>query len=143
MSYSKVIGGDKLVNWFGQAPNFHDAEIISLTLNRVGASALRIYCWVMTDQVDQNGYIVLDKHAVVTFTFTNIMDLQLDGFSGQNVIAGLILQSATDRGRAGYYALPEGEDDMEVELIPCYGLDGFIRAKKIEIDFVPGRLQSK
>jgi len=32
----------------------------------------------------------LDKHALVTFSFEGIMDLQLDGFSGQNV-AGLIL----------------------------------------------------
>jgi len=93
----------------------------------------------MTDDVDPRGFFVLDKHAVVTFTFTDVMDLQLDGFSRQNVIAGLVLQRATDRNRAGYYALPEEEEDIEVELLPCYGLDGFIRAKKIEISFEPGR----
>jgi hypothetical protein len=97
----------------------------------------------MTNDVDPHGFIVLDKHAVVTFTFTDIMDLQLDGFSRQNVIAGLVLQRATDRDRAGYYALPEEEGDIEVELLPCYGLDGFIRAKKIQIAFEPGRSQKK
>src|SRR5690348_14789678 len=104
MSYSNVIGGDELLTWFGQVPTFHDAEIVSLSLNRAGTSELRIHGWVMTNEVDPGGYIALDKHAVVTFTFTDIMDLQLDGFSRQNVIAGLVLQPATDRGRAGYYA---------------------------------------
>ena len=80
----------------------------------------------------------LDKHALVTFSFEGIMDLQLDGFSGQNV-AGLILKRATDRGQSGYYATPEDALDIEIELLPCYGLDGFIRAKKVAISFVTGR----
>lgn len=139
MNYSDVTGGDELLRWFGEVPTFHDAEIVSLSLNRAGSSELKIHGWVTTDEVDPNGYIVLDRHAVVTFSFSGIMDLQLDGFSGQNVIAGLILQRATDRGRAGYYALPEDKADIEIELLPCYGLDGFIRAKKVAISFVPGR----
>lgn len=139
MNYSDVTGGDELLAWFGGVPTFHDAEIISLSLNRTGASELRIHGWVMTDEVDPNGYFVLDKHAIVAFTFTDIMDLQLDGFSHQNVILGLVLKRATDRGRAGYYALPEEDGDIEIELLPCYGLDGFIRAKKVAISFVPGR----
>ena len=139
MIYADVPGGDELLAWFGEVPTFHDAEIISLSLSRTGASELNIHGWIMTDGVDPNGYIVLDKHAVVTFSFEGIMDLQLDGFSGQNVIAGLILQRATNRGRSGYYAMPEDALDVEIELLPCYGLDGFIRAKKIAISFVPGR----
>ena len=125
--------------WFGEVPTFHDAEIVSLSLSRSGASELKIHGWIMTDRVDSNDYTVLDKHAVVTFSFEGIMDLQLDGFSGQNVVAGLILQHATDRGRSGYYAMPEDDRDIEIELLPCYGLDGFIRAKKVAISFVPGR----
>jgi hypothetical protein len=68
-----------------------------------------------------------------------VMDLQLDGFSGQNVVGGLILRYATDRGRSGYYPMPEDPRDIEIELIPCYGLDGFIRAKKVALSFSPGR----
>ncbi|WP_018902024.1 Imm50 family immunity protein [Rhizobium sp. 2MFCol3.1] len=143
MTYSDVAGGDELLRWFGQVPTFHDAEIISLSLNRTGTSELRIHGWVMTDEVDSRGYIVLKKHAVVTFAITDIMDLELDGFSRQNVIGGLHLQRATDRGRAGWYAMPEEETDMEIELLPCYGLDGFIRAKKVMISFVPGRPEKK
>ncbi|WP_246727178.1 hypothetical protein [Rhizobium leguminosarum] len=67
------------------------------------------------------------------------MDLRLDGFSHQNVINGLVLRSATDRGRVGSYALPKGPEDIEIELRPCYGFDGFIRAKKVTETFRPGR----
>lgn len=137
--YAEVPGGDKLLAWFGEVPTFHDAEIISLSLSRTGASELKLHGWITTDGVDPDGYLVLDKHAVVTFSFEGIMDLQLDGFSGQNVIAGLMLQRATDRGRSGYYSLPEDVLDIEIELLPSYGLDGFIRAKKIAISFVPSR----
>ena len=136
--YAEVPGGAELVRWFGRVPSFHDAEIISLDLRRSGKSFLRIHGWVGTDQVDERGYMVLDKHAVVTFTLEDIMDLQLDGFSHQNVIGGLILQRAIDRGRANYYPLPQSSEDIEIELEPCYGLDGVIRAKRVSISFEPG-----
>lgn len=139
MIYADMPGGDELLAWFGEVPTFHDAEIISLSLSRNGVSELKIHGWIMTGGVDPSGYIVLDRHAVVTFSFEGIVDLQLDGFSGQNVIAGLVLQRATNRGRTGHYAIPEDDLDVEIELLPCYGLDGFIRAKKIAISFVPGQ----
>ncbi|MBB2699085.1 UNVERIFIED_ORG: hypothetical protein GGI66_003767 [Rhizobium esperanzae] len=137
MTYEKIAGGPELLAWFGQKPTFHDAEILSLSLT--GVSKLTIHGWIGTDAVDQEGYRILDKHAVVTFAFEDIMDLQFDGFSHQNVINGLVLRSATDRGRADYYALPTGPEDIEIELRPCYGLDGFIRAKKVTVTFRPGR----
>ncbi|MEB3043649.1 hypothetical protein [Rhizobium mulingense] len=130
MIYEKIEGGPELLAWFGQNPTFHDAAILSLSLNRTGASELMIHRWIDTDAVDQDGYRILDKHAVVTFAFEDFMDLQLDGFSHQNVINGLILRYATDRGRAGYYGLPKEPEDIEIELRPCYGLDGFIPRRK-------------
>jgi len=136
--YDEVPGGAELVRWFGRVPSFHDAEIISLDLRRSGKSFLRIHGWVGTDQVDENGHIVLDKDAVVTFALDGIMDLQLDGFSHQNVIYGLKLQRATDRGRANYYSMPQSPEDIEIELEPCFGLDGLIRAKRVSISFEPG-----
>ncbi|QDL94054.1 hypothetical protein FDP22_19485 (plasmid) [Paroceanicella profunda] len=139
MKYSDFPGGDALLNWFGEVPTFHDAEIVSLSLDSAGSSALRIHGWIRTGERTSDGYFRLDRHAVVTFSMTGIVDLQLDGFSSQNVIAGLILQRAKDRGRAGHHSLPQDEDDIEIELLPCYGMDGFIRAKTLEISFVPGR----
>src|SRR4051794_12581259 len=89
--YGDVSGGAELVRWFGQVPSFHDAEILSLHLRRRAESVLRLHGWINTGQVGQGGYFVLDRHAIVTFTLSEVMDLQLDNFSPQNVIGGLVL----------------------------------------------------
>ena len=136
--YHEVPGGPELLRWFGEVPIFHDAEILSLNLRRKGQSTLCVHGWLMTDKVDENGFGVLEKDAIVTFRLEDIMDLQLDGFSHQNVIGSLQLQRATDRGRANYYSHSQSPDDIEIELEPCYGLDGVIRAKKVSISFCPG-----
>ncbi len=136
--YSEVLGGPELLRWFGQVPTFHDAEILGLNLCRSGLSTLTLHGWIMRDEISRDGFIVLDKHAIVTFTMEDIMDLQLDGFSHQNVIGSLKLQRATDRGRGSYYPLPESPEDIEIELEPCFGLDGVIRAKRVSISFAPG-----
>jgi immunity protein 50 of polymorphic toxin system len=140
--YHAVPGGADLVRWFGQVPSFHDAEILSLHLCRKGQSTLCVLGWINTGEVGPNGYYVLDRHAVVTFVLTDVMDLQLDGFSQQNVIAGLVLRRAPDRAdRRAYLALaPHPQDiEIELELEPCYGLDGFIRARSVAITFEPGK----
>lgn len=136
--YDAVVGGAELLRWFGQTPSFHDAEILSLCLHRKSESFLRLHAWINTGVVGQDGYYVSDKHAVVTFTLSGIVDLQLDGFSRQNVIGGLVLRRAPYRpDRTGCLADPLPED-IEIELEPCYGLDGLIRARSVAIAFQPG-----
>ena len=138
--YDAVAGGAELVRWFGQAPSFHDAEILSLCLHRKGDSLLRLHAWINTGVVGRDGYYVRDKHAIVAFTLSGIMDLQLDGFSGQNVIGGLVLRRAPYRPeRRGCLALDSLPEDIEIELEPCYGLDGLIRARCVTIAFQPGK----
>jgi hypothetical protein len=138
MVYRDVPGGDELLNWFGEVPDFHDAEVVSMTFNRRGTSELKIHGWVMRPS-ETRGEIILDKHAVVTFRIEGIMDLQLDHFSSQNVIWGLTLKRAVDRGRSNYFSLPEDASDIDLELAGCFGVEGFIRAKKIAISLTPGR----
>lgn len=83
---------------------------------------------------------MLDKHAIVTFILNGVMDLQLDGFSAQNVIGGLVLRRAQDRAeRLGFFALAPLPEDMEIELEPCYGLNRLIRARSVAITFEPGQ----
>jgi hypothetical protein len=138
--YDEVPDGPELVSWFGQEPSFHDAEILSLCLRRKGRSVLRLHGWIMTGATGPDGHCVLDRHAVVTFTLDGVMDLQLDGFSTQNVIGGLILRRAPHRPERGdYLALKPLPQDVEIELEPCYGLDGFIRARSVSITFEPGK----
>lgn len=123
-----------------QVPSFHDAEILSLELRRKGPSVLRLHGWINTGAVGGDGYYMLDRHAIVRFVFDGIMDLQLEGFSRQNVIGGLILRRALDRPeRRHHLALDPTPQDIEIELEPCYGLDGLIRARAVTITFEPGK----
>jgi hypothetical protein len=138
--YEAVPGGADLVRWFGQVPSFHDAEILGLHLRRKGPSVLRLHGWINTGEVGRDGYFILDRHAIVSFTLSGVMDLQLVGFSIQNVIFGLVLRRALDRPeRRGYLALDPHPQDIEIELEPCYGLSGLIRARAVSIAFEPGK----
>jgi hypothetical protein len=138
--YDAIPGGTELVRWFGQVPTFHDAEILSLHLRRKGQSVLRLHGWIGTGAVGQDGYAVLDRHAIVTFTLTEVMDLQLDCFSIQNVISALVLRRALNRPeRRGHLASDPLPQDIEIELEPCYGLSGLIRARAVSITFEPGK----
>jgi hypothetical protein len=42
--------------WFGHWPSLHDAEVISLHLNRRGSSALALHTWEMTKDVDDKAF---------------------------------------------------------------------------------------
>jgi len=92
------------------------------------------------DNRGPDGCYVLDRHALVTFTLNGIMDLQLCGFSRQNVIGGLVLRRAPDRpDRRNYLTLEPHPADIEIELEPCFGLDGLVRARSVSIAFEPGK----
>ncbi|POR52407.1 immunity 50 family protein [Bosea psychrotolerans] len=137
--YHEVPGGPELLRWFGEVPSFHDAEILSLHLRRKGQSVLRVHNWLYRGALGPDGLFVGDRHAIVTFAFDGVMDLQFCGFSIQNVIFGLILRRAPDRPeRRGYLALDPSPEDIEVELEPSYGLSGLIRARSVSITFEPG-----
>ena len=120
-----VPGGAGLVQWFAGAtnplrtPNFGDAEIISLHLDRIKPSILRL--WTYRNFRDG------DRDIIVTFTLEGVTALRLEGFSHQNVIGGLQLRQVA----AG--------DEYELLLLGCYGLEGTIRFRGLQIAFAPGR----
>ena len=118
-----VPGGAELVQWFEPATNTHynfgDAEIISLHLDRTKPSILRFW----TYRISRDG----DRDIIVTFTLEEITDLKLEGFSRQNVIGGLQLRRVA------------GKDEYELRLVGCYGLEGTIRFRRIQVAFAPGR----
>ena len=122
----EVQGGPDLLAWFGgRAPSFHDAEVLSLELDRAGAICrLRVHAFEITNAVDQAGYCVLARHAVVSFELGDVTELKLDGFNHQNVLGGLSIERATN----GY----------RVELEPCWGLSGFLMTRTIQIAVSPG-----
>lgn len=139
-AYRLIDGGLDLLDWFGRVPSFHDAEIISLALNRKGDSLLTLHGWIMTDKKDEKGYFVLEKHAVVSFTMREIFDLQLDGFGHQNVIGSLDLHHGPPNPeRRQLYTQRDITDAFELTLEPCFGMDGVIRCKQLSVSVKPGK----
>lgn len=138
--YAGILGGPELLAWFGRVPSFHDAEVVRVVLNRRAPSTLSVHTWRLTNQVDAQSYFILDRHAVVTFELEDVLDVQLEHFSPQNVIFGLQLRRATTRpDRMPHYFGDASPDDFEIELDPCYGLSGYVRCRRISISFVPGK----
>jgi hypothetical protein len=116
-------GASELFAWFGFWPTFHDGEVLSLHLDRAGPSHLRVHTWERTNELDGRCYYVVRKHVIVTFFLEGISELELDGFSHQNVLAELTLTLDAD----GYI----------LKLWPCYGISGEIRARSVRIELEP------
>ena len=123
-----IRGAIELRDWFGYWPSFHDAEILSLHLNRAGASTMSVHTWEITAELDANGFSALAKDVVVEFAMKEVFDLSLNGFSQQNVIRSLNVEKV------------EGGHRLTLE--DCFGIAGTIDAKEIRIRLTPGKPQS-
>jgi len=123
-NFPDVPGSADLFGWFGFWPTFHDGEVLSLHLDRAGLSHLRVHTWERTNELDGLGYYVVRKHAIVTFIMEQISELELDGFSHQNVLAELTLTREPD----GY----------RLKMWPCYEISGEIKATSVRIELAPG-----
>lgn len=120
-----VDGADALFDWFGYWPSFHDAEILRLELNRTGESAISIKTWEITKEIDAQGYYVPRKHVTVHFLLEGISDLELGGFSVQNVISGL--------------EVTRSQDGFCLQIGPCFGLAGSLTVAKLRVRIEPDR----
>ncbi|WP_020180097.1 hypothetical protein [Methylopila sp. M107] len=114
----KVIpGGEELLGWFEGPPDFHDAEVLSLHLDRDAESSLTLMVFGRR------------QNARVTFVLDQWIDVALRGFSDQNVVAGLTLRPPAERlmepWELGVGARP---GEVEIVLTPCFGAYGSIRA---------------
>jgi hypothetical protein len=128
-----VPGGDRVLCWYGAKvgypgyTEFADFSVVALNLRRGGPSTI---------EISLNGY------PTFIFHFDDWLDVNLEGFSRQNVLGGLILRPAEPRGVRDWevgvgYQLP----DIEMVLEPCFGANGTIRGRLLRVEKieVPGR----
>jgi hypothetical protein len=113
--------------WGGEFPSFHDSEIIALQLHRTETShiSLRLVGRRREQKEDGVERWVPIENVIVTFFLDGVEDLELYGFSIQNVISGLALEST--------------ESGFRLKLWPCYGLAGWLTAERVRIEFSPGQ----
>lgn len=87
----RIKNKEGLIDIFGRWPSFHDAEIISIYLDRDGEYGpfldAKIHLFEMTNQVDDKGIYVLKHHTLATFRFAQVVMGEVKWFNHQNVIA--------------------------------------------------------
>ena len=121
----EIPGADSVLAWFGYWPSFHDAEVVEILLNRSGRSWISLHAWDMTSEVDEKGYFVLDKHAVVTFELENVKDVDLAELSPRSVILDLSLEPI--------------ESGFRMNLDACCGPAASIIAEHVSVSIRPGK----
>jgi hypothetical protein len=126
-----IVGWDLVTDWFGYSPNFHDAEVISISLNRLPVSAtIQIYAWrTSSSEVDENGNYKTDRHATVILHLEGIRSLSLEDWNHQNVLNSISVHS---------------QGDLNTLLIDgLFGLSGEIAAQNITASVQPGLGEQK
>jgi hypothetical protein len=87
----RIKNKEGLIDIFGRWPSFHDAEILSIYLDRDGKGGpfleAKIHLFEMTNQVDAKGCFVQKHHTLVTFRFARVVMGEVKWFNHQNVIA--------------------------------------------------------
>lgn len=95
---------EALTRIFGDWPSFHDAEVLSLLLDRHGFEdrpgptlEAKIHLFQMTGEVDERGYFRLRNHTLVVLRFFQVDGLKLEGFNHQNVLRELSIEDISSR----------------------------------------------
>ena len=122
--WKSIPGGQAIVAWMGgKVPDFGDGKVVRLHLNRKEPSILEL-------EMNHLG------EARLVFTLSDWIDVSIQGFSHQNVVSNLTITLAADSEIAPWekgVGLKPGK--CEIELEPCFGANGRIRAtvSKIEL----------
>lgn len=118
-----VVGAQDVIAWFGRMPSFHDAHLRSLSLFSGGIATMQIFAWNITDQVDAQGYFVLEKHAIVTLTLEGVTAVRLSDFDLPGIIFEMKIERAEERYRVSWYG--------------SYGVEGELTARTIRFAVRP------
>jgi hypothetical protein len=92
----------KLTSVFGCWPSFHDAEVISISLDRDPQNhratlTAAIHVFEMTSEVSEKDTYVCRHHSIVSIRFVEIDELTLASFNHQNALMGLEIEDISSR----------------------------------------------
>jgi hypothetical protein len=112
-----IPGASDVIAWFGRWPTFHDAEVVSITLDRTEGARVAIHAFEMTPEIDARGHYVMTKHAIVTFCMEGfpkdtfgifgITNIHIEDFNRQNVLAGVAISKVTGGYELGWRLVTE------------------------------------
>ncbi len=125
VTWSNIPGGDAVLAWYGGVPSFHDAEVLRLHLNRSEPSVLELE-------------VTYPTRSIVTLFLDHWIDVQINGFSKQNVLGEMTLRVAGDRDVEPWeYGVGLRPGEIEFELAPYFGAYGKIRANVSHVALRP------
>ena len=128
-------GARVVADWFGCVPSFHDASVSKLELGS-GNAQLALRAFRMTSEVDENGYFVLDRHALVILHLSGVTGVSLSGDASSNVLELGIRRVETEQAGWNTVAGP-AIGNFEVRWESSYGLEGAIFARDVRFSLVP------
>ncbi|WHO38399.1 Imm50 family immunity protein [Sphingobium sp. AP49] len=115
-----IPGTEKIVEWFGYMPNFHDSEVEEIILRRdPEASFFSLICWRSSVPISGSDVYNREKEVVVVFRIGGISQINLNDWNHQNVLSKVEI-SKTD-------------DGYRIDLLANFGLDGFIVADDVSV----------
>jgi hypothetical protein len=116
-------GGAALCDWFGGSPSFHDAKLSTLDIRQGADSVLVAHIFKAGPELTRDGYYVQTNQAVVTFTMSKIIDVELHDIMEAAIMDGLDIE----RDEVGT-TLSFGSN---------YGARGRLRAERVSLSFAP------
>ena len=130
--WKKIPGWDELCAHLGDQPTFGDGEIDEILIKRNAPSHICVY--IYNGRSDETV-----RYALVTLYFANVVDLQLDGITPQNVIGEIILRNGFEREERIGFTVGQMPDDWDLTIEPCFGTDGWLRVQGLSIAFEPAQ----
>jgi hypothetical protein len=129
-----IYGSEQVSNVFGYWPDFHDAEVVRMSLHRTAdydsgpTIFMDVHVFEITKEVDEKGYFKLQHHLLVTFRFDGVHDVDLSGFNNQNALNKLVVRDI------GTPAFPEPQH--EVVLDAAHGVSATFQCNEIMVTAV-------
>jgi len=118
-----ILNHKAVVDFFGCWPSFHDAKVCAYepTTSDHPVLSFTLHTWQMTDQVDSKGFFILRNHALVTFRFSGLYDVNMNSFTSDNILFGAKFIPAS------------GSDSFRVELDSVMDMSGSFSARAGEV----------
>lgn len=123
ITIDQLEGGAALCAWFGGVPSFHDARLLQLELRQGAPGLLVAKTFQMLPETDADGYFVLVKHVIVTLTLFDLVAVELVDFM-EGAIMDLL-------------SVEEDENGTTLRFESSYGVNGWIKAKRVVVSFEP------
>jgi hypothetical protein len=119
----EVPGADALFQWLGYWPDFHDAEVLGIDLNRSGSARVPFHTFETSNQVGEDRCYASLKHVIISFLLERLTTIQFQGFNQQNVVSEVALV----RTKQGFQLFQE----------PCHGVSVRQAAEHNSIEIEP------